>query len=79
MNPVSLVMSINVSLPGKVNSFLCELSLAMFRVFARLVFHHLNPFTLLALFMTVFGNHIKLADSVLQKGRWTIKITSIKK
>lgn len=47
--------------------FFSELPLPMNRVFTRLIFDHLHTFSLLALFLTVFGYHVQLTNSILKK------------
>lgn len=50
----------------EVDAFLGELSRSVHGVLVRLVLDHLHPFAALALLMTVFADHVKLADPVLQ-------------
>lgn len=52
--------------PVEVDSFLCELSLAMLRVFIWFILDHLNPFPSITLLVTVFTDHVKLPNPVLQ-------------
>lgn len=47
--------------------FFSELPLPMNRVFTRLVLDHLHTFSLLTLFMTVFGYHVQLTNSILKE------------
>lgn len=50
----------------KVDPFLCELARSVLWVLIRLILHHLNTFSTFTLFMTVFADHIQLADPVLK-------------
>lgn len=47
--------------------FFSELPLPMNRVFTRLILDHLHTFSLLTLFMTVFGYHVQLTNSILKE------------
>lgn len=51
----------------EVDAFLSELSCSVHGVLVRLVLDHLHPFAALALLMTVFADHVKLADPILQE------------
>lgn len=51
----------------EINSFLGELAWSVFGVFIWLILHHLYAFSAFALFMTVFADHIQLADPVLKE------------
>lgn len=53
----------------EVDAFLGELSRSVHGVLVRLVLDHLHAFAALALLMTVFADHVKLADPVLEEGR----------
>lgn len=57
--------------PVEVDSFLCELALAMNWVFKRLVLNNFYPFPSIALLMAVFADHVQLSDPVLEdKDTW---------
>lgn len=56
-----------ISLPWEMYPFFSELPLPMNRVFTRLVLDHLHTFSLLTLFMTVFGYHVQLTNSILKE------------
>lgn len=53
----------------KVDAFLCELARSMLRVFIGLILHHLHTFSTLTLLMTVFADHIQLANPILKHQR----------
>lgn len=53
----------------EVDAFLSELSRSVHGVLVRLVLDHLHAFAALALLMTVFADHVKLADPVLEEER----------
>lgn len=57
----------SVHQPVEVESFLCELSLAVLRVFIWFVLDHLHPFSSIALLVTVFTDHVQLANPVLEE------------
>lgn len=57
------------SWPVEVDSFLCELSLAMLRVFIRLILDHLHPLSSITLLMTVFTDHVQLPNPVLEDNK----------
>lgn len=50
----------------EVDPFLGELSRSVHGVLIGLVLDHLHPFAAVTLFMTVFADHIKLANPVLE-------------
>lgn len=52
----------------EVDAFLSELSCSVHGILVRLVLDHLHPFAALALLMTVFADHVQLADPVLDEG-----------
>lgn len=51
----------------EVDAFLRELSCSVHGILVRLVLDHLHPFAALALLMTVFADHVQLADPVLEE------------
>lgn len=65
------------SWPVEVDSFLCELSLAVLRVFVWLILDHLHPLSSITLLVTVFTDHVQLPNPVLEDNeKSTAKITS---
>lgn len=52
--------------PVEVDSFLCELSLAVCRVFIGFVLDDLHPFPSITLLMAVFTDHVQLPNPVLE-------------
>lgn len=53
--------------PVEVDSFLCELPLAVRRVFIRFILDDLHPFPSIALLVAVFTDHVQLPNPVLEK------------
>lgn len=60
----------------EVDSFLSELACSMLRVLVWLILDHLHPFSTFTLFMTVFTDHVQLANSVLKDRQETNKQTN---
>lgn len=60
----------------EVDSFLSELACSVLRVLVGLILDHLHPLPTFTLFMTVFADHIQLADSVLEDRQETKNSTS---
>lgn len=52
--------------PVEVDSFLCELPLAVQRVLVGLVLDDLHAFASIALLMAVFADHVQLPDTILE-------------
>ena len=52
---------------GEMYPFLRELSFSMLWVLTGFIFDNLHPFSSITLFMTVFGNHVQLTDTILQQ------------
>lgn len=64
--------------PVEVDSFLCELPLAVLRVFIRFILDHLHPFSSITLLMAVFTDHVQLPNPVLEDKtqQWVHKLSS---
>lgn len=61
----------------EVDSFLSELAWSVLWILIRLILDHLHPLPTFTLFMTVFTDHIQLADPVLKDRQETNKQTEM--